>query len=210
MLGLHYATDPAWAQKAVAHLDQLLVDHAHCELKAASNAMSLIARYPDRAELVVALTALSAEELQHFQQVHHHLVQRGVPLGFPGVNAYAANLRTAAMRLPSRPNDPFLLVDRLLVGALIEARSCERFKLVVDELGKRPFSEDEQALAIFYHELFVCEARHYRTYIDLAKLAAGEAHAFEVDARFDLLSALEGQVVRALRETPSNVCSVHG
>ncbi len=209
MLGLRYPTDPAWAQKAVTRLDELLVDHAHCELKAASNAMSLIARSPDRAALVLALTALAAEELQHFQQVHARLIQRGVPFGFPVVNTYAAELRRAALRLPSRPNDPFLLVDRLLVGALIEARSCERFKLVVDELAKRTLSPEEQELESFYHELFMCEARHYRTYVDLAKMAAGEFIA-DVDPRFDLLCGFEGEVVRRLRAQPAEECTMHG
>lgn len=209
MLGLRHATDPAWAADAVLHLDELLVDHAHCELKAASNAMSLIARYTGRDALVAELTRLAAEELQHFQQVHSLLLKRGVGIGFPPVNAYAAALRVAASSLPERHKDPFVLVDRLLVGALIEARSCERFKLVVDELAKREVQPEEVELREFYTELYACEARHYRTYVDLAKLAAGP-FAAEVDARFARLCDLEGEVVRQLRASPKTGCSVHG
>lgn len=209
MLGLRHDTDLAWAQHAVSHSDELLVDHAHCELKAATNAMSLVVRYPANPALVEAMTALAAEELEHFQRVHQVLVRRGVSLGFPPANPYAAALRTAAGALPSRHKEAFVLVDRLLIGALIEARSCERFKLVANELACRDMTTEQAELHAFYEELFACEARHYRTYIDLAKMAAGE-HADEVDARFDVLAEAEADIVRMLRGSPRPECAVHG
>lgn len=125
MLCLKVPTDAAWAEEAMRDVDAVLVDHAHCEMKAASNALSLVTRHPGDAELVTALADVAREEIEHFQRVLAVLVARGVTLGPPPVDAYAAELRRAAKELPHRPGETALLVDRLLVGALIEARSCE-------------------------------------------------------------------------------------
>ncbi|MGH7439625.1 MAG: tRNA isopentenyl-2-thiomethyl-A-37 hydroxylase MiaE, partial [Polyangiaceae bacterium] len=125
MLCLKVPTDAAWTAVAAGDADAVLIDHAHCEIKAASNALSLAARHPDDPEVVRVLTDLAREEIEHFQRVHTLLVARGLPLGPPPVDGYAAQLRRAAQSLPHAP--PVTpLVDRLLVGALIEARSCER------------------------------------------------------------------------------------
>jgi tRNA-(ms[2]io[6]A)-hydroxylase len=190
MLCLKAETAGAWAGLAAQELDRVLVDHAHCEMKAASNALSLVARYPDEMDLVRALSELAAEELDHFRRVIEVLGARGLTLGTPPVDAYAALLRNAAASLPARHRTRLVLVDRLLVGALIEARSCERFKLLLPELPKVA-----PELVPFYEELFACEAKHFRTYVDLAKLAARE-DANLVDERLDALATMEAQIVR--------------
>ena len=121
MLGLVVATDPAWVEEAFRDLDAILVDHAHCELKAAANALSLVARHPDDFVLARKLSELAREEMNHFERVLHFLDSRGLKLGPPEPDDYAVRLRKAAKALPHTFLSP--LVDRLLVGALIEARS---------------------------------------------------------------------------------------
>src|SRR5579864_4249590 len=122
MFCLKRSTDDAWAVMALRDVDALLADHAHCEMKAASNALSLAARHPGDIELALALTDLAREEIDHFQRVLSMLASRGVVLGPPPVDLYAAKLRCAARELP-REATMAPIVDRLLVGALIEARS---------------------------------------------------------------------------------------
>ncbi len=193
MLGLKVATDPAWANVALADLDCVLVDHAHCEMKAASNAMALAARNPRTPGFVLRLVELAREELDHFARVVRELERRGIPLGPPPVDAYAAELRKQAAPLDEDP-----LVVRLIVAALIEARSCERFKLLLDAMGPA------HSMFEFYTELFEAEARHYRTFLDLAEEIIGEArtHVLLEDAL-----RIEADVVRGLGP-PSAV--IHG
>jgi tRNA-(ms[2]io[6]A)-hydroxylase len=211
MLGLKTDSDSAWVSQAMADLDRVLVDHAHCEMKAASNALSLAARHPHDLALVRALTEIAREEIEHFQRVLELLVARGLALGPPPVDPYAAELRRAAgdPRAPRSPLPP--LADRLVVGALIEARSCERFKLLATALG----AAGDRELCAFYTELLASEARHFRTFVDLAVAAAvagvssatadpalraagaGGARAL-VLARLDALAEREGEIVRAL------------
>lgn len=211
MLGLKAPTDPAWARVAATDLDAVLVDHAHCEMKAASNAMALVVRHADRRALTTKLLALVREELDHFERVVAFLDARGLALGAPPVDAYAADLRRAASTLPHVPaaGAGLALVDRLLVGALIEARSCERFKLLLDVLEG---GSEDAALVGFYRELFECEARHYRTYVDLACEAAAGDRAF-VEARLERLAELEAAIVTRLGAAPAPAASraaVHG
>ncbi|MBS2013233.1 MAG: tRNA-(ms[2]io[6]A)-hydroxylase [Deltaproteobacteria bacterium] len=211
MFCLTTPTDPAWAREAAADLDAVLVDHAHCEMKAATNAMSLVMRHPGDLALVRALTELAREELDHFRRVLHFIDRRGLELGAPPVDAYAAELRTAMNRLP-QANVPHV-VDRLLVGALIEARSCERFKLLLDVLPAGTPSE----IRVLYDELFACEARHYRTYVDLATQALRTAWsgASERDiesaiaTRLGALAEAEGAIVRTLATRDARA-TVHG
>src|SRR5277367_5080422 len=129
MLCLKVPTDDSWAAAAMRDVDAILVDHAHCELKAASNALSLVARQPSEADLAHALADIAREEIDHFQRVVAELARRGVALGPPPVDAYAGALRRAAGALARGPAVT-ALVDRLLVAAVIEARSCERFQLL--------------------------------------------------------------------------------
>ena len=206
MFCLRVATDPAWAREAAKDLDAVLVDHAHCEMKAATNALSLVVRHPDDFRLVQALTALAREELDHFARVAAFIEKRGLTLGAPPVDDYAAALRRAQTRLPASSLP--LVVDRLLFSALIEARSCERFKLLIEVLP----SEAPEDLRAFYEELFACEARHYRQYVDLAVMAVGIEGArgrADVEARLELLAEAEANIVHALalRETRA---SIHG
>ena len=205
MLCLKVPSDPGWAAAALRDLDAVLVDHAHCEMKAASNALSLAARHPVSLTLVRALTDLARDEIEHFQRVLGFLEARGLPLGSPVVDTYAADLRKACGALP-RKDAPPPIVDRLLVSALIEARSCERFKLLMVALG--PLRDPE--LYAFYAELFAAEARHYQVLVDLA-IEAAEGDAARVLARLALLSDSEGEIVRALAlSTCHDRAAIHG
>jgi tRNA-(ms[2]io[6]A)-hydroxylase len=207
MLCLKVSTDAGWAAEAIRHLDAVLIDHAHCELKAASNALSLAARSPHDLDLAIALTDLAREEIDHFQRVLAILAARGASLGPPPVDPYAAQLRHAASELPQEPGAG-RSVDRLLVAALIEARSCERFKLLVDAI--QPHDADA-ALGAFWGELLAAEAGHYRTFVDLAARAAGGDRA-RVVARLDKLADLEATIVGSLaRRGPGTVrAAIHG
>jgi tRNA-(ms[2]io[6]A)-hydroxylase len=203
MLCLKVPTDAAWAASALRDADAVLVDHAHCELKAASNALSLVARHPGDPELAKALTDLAREEIEHFQRVIAALAARGVPVGPPAVDAYAAALRRAVHALPRSSLGP--LVDRLLVGALIEARSCERFQLLADA------GDAESDLRLLWRELLASEARHYRTFVDLAVHAAGGDRA-SVVRRLDAVAEAEGAIVAALARGGDEVsrATIHG
>jgi tRNA-(ms[2]io[6]A)-hydroxylase len=201
MLGLATSTDDAWIDAAIADVASLLCDHAHCEMKAASNAMSLAVRHGDRPALVQALTALAEEELQHFRRVHQLLLERGIPLGSPPVDPYAATLRRLAHEL-GQFRSP--LVDRLLIGCLIEARSCERFRILSERAP-------EPELRALYHELLASEAGHYRTFLDLAIAeAAHEGIASDdVKQRLKALAQAEGAFVAGLVDADVRA-TVHG
>ena len=210
MLCLKVPTDAAWAEEALRDVDAVLVDHAHCEMKAASSALSLATRQFADAPLVRALTDLAREEIEHFQRVLAVLVERGVALGPPPVDAYAAELRRAVNQLPRGEGEAAPLVDRLLVGALIEARSCERFKLLAEATAAKP---EHAALHALWNELLAAEARHYRTFVDLAtRLAGGDRDA--VDARLERIARVEGDIVRALagpaRAGGASRAAIHG
>jgi tRNA-(ms[2]io[6]A)-hydroxylase len=208
MLCLKVPTDAAWVDAALRDEVAVLVDHAHCEMKAASNALSLAARHPRDAELVRALTDLAREEIDHFQRVLGLVVARGAMLGPPPVDAYAAELRRAVAALPREGAEVPALVDRLLVGALIEARSCERFKLLADATAPRPEQDELHAL---WAELLAAEARHYRTFVDLATRAAGGDRA-AVLARLERVASVEGELVASLAATPGqgSRAAIHG
>jgi tRNA-(ms[2]io[6]A)-hydroxylase len=207
MLCLKVPTDGAWAIAAMRDADATLVDHAHCELKAASNALSLIGRHAHQsrdAELAQALAELAREEIEHFQRVVSLLTSRRVALGPPPVDAYAAALRRAAGALARGPAIT-ALVDRLLVAAIIEARSCERFQLLAETaLGA------DGALHALWRELLASEARHYRTFVDLAVRAAGDRAS--VIQRLDQLAEAEGAIVTSLARggEDSSRATIHG
>ena len=199
MLCLTHSTDPRWATSAVASLPDLLADHAHCEMKAASNALSLATRWPASTRLARALAALAEEELRHFRAVVDELERRGIPLGKPEVDEYVAELRKAA-NVSGKQTPEASLIDRLLVASLIEARSCERFRLLADGLAERG-----DPLATFYDDLFVCEARHYTTLVDLAiEASGGDEEA--VRARLAVLARQESVIAARLGVRPS----IHG
>jgi len=190
VLCLTRPTPPRWAEIAADDLDRVLADHAHCEMKAATNALSLATRWPATPRVARALTDLAEEELRHFREVLALLEQRGVELGRPDVDAYAADLRRAA-NASSDKTPAGSLADRLLVGALIEARSCERFRLLADALCARG-----DALASFYEDLFACEARHYKTLVDLAVEVLGDEA--RVRERLATIAHAEGDIAARL------------
>ncbi len=182
MLHLAAETDAAWLPHALSDLDALLLDHAHCEQKAAGNAVSLLFRYPHHAFLMAPLAALAREELAHFEQVLERLEARGVRFRPQRAAPYAGRLRKAV-----RASEPGRLVDSLLCSALIEARSCERFQLLAEALP-------DETLAAFYRELVACEARHHQVFLELAEaLAPRDA----VRARLAELAAHEVGALRA-------------
>jgi len=186
MLGLQHDTDPKWVEAVEKDLDALLIDHAHCELKAAQSALSLMARYAGEAPILVdPLVALAKEEADHFHQVEERLRARSRSLGMPSSDVYVRDLQMAARR--DHADHPALL-DRLLLCALIEARSCERFHLLSEHLSSAE-------LRSFYRDLMASEARHYRLFRDLGVSLFGEA---ETKARLQQLATREAQIAAAL------------
>jgi tRNA-(ms[2]io[6]A)-hydroxylase len=183
MLHLAAPTDPSWAARAREHLPEILLDHAHCEKKAASTALSLIFRYPERPALVVPLSRLAREELAHFEEVVAVMRARGLEFRRQKPSPYAAKLMSAV-----RSHEPARLLDTLLCCALIEARSCERMRLLAETLP-------DPALAKLYRGLLACEARHFHSYVELAReLELVEESALQ--ARLAALAAHEAEVLR--------------
>ena len=183
MLNLAAPTAPGWLERALANLDEVLLDHAHCEKKAASTAVSLLFRYPEQATLLPTLAALAREELVHFEMVLGHLIARGVPFRHQLPSPYAAALTKAV-----HAHEPERLLDTLLCMALIEARSCERMHLLADALAGEP------ALAALYRGLLASEARHHQTYVELATRIAPAARVRE---RLGALALHEAAVLAA-------------
>jgi len=159
MLGLKLRTDPRWVNIAEANLEELLTDHAWCEQKAASNAISLVAYNSELEDLVTDLLAIAKEEVEHFQQVHELMKRRGFVLGRERKDDYVNELYKFMKKDGSR-NDA--LIDRLLFATMIEARSCERFKVLSENI------QDEE-LRVFYRDLMVSEAGHYTTFLGYAR-----------------------------------------
>jgi tRNA-(ms[2]io[6]A)-hydroxylase len=180
-------TDPRWVEVALAAIDRVLVDHAHCEKKAAGQALALVAAYPERSRLVERLSALAIEELRHFRAVHARLLARGLSLGRDPGDPYAQRLQRLA-----RTVGDARLVDRLLVSGLIEARSCERLEL----LGARLEDPD---LAAFYARLARAEAGHARAF---ARLAASVAGPDATRERLTELAAREAEILASLPLEP--------
>lgn len=187
MLRLASRTETAWSAHALAHLDEILLDHAHCERKAAGAALTLLFQYPDRAGLQAPLAALAREELGHFEAVLALLVQRGLAFRRQRASPYAGRLRSAV-----GAREPARLVDTLLCAALIEARSCERLGLLAEAIA-------DSALAGFYRSLHAAEARHHALYVELACQAAPRG---AVATRLAELAAHEARVLAELPPLP--------
>lgn len=166
VLGLELPTDPRWVNIAEKRIEDILVDHAYCEQKAASSCISLIVKYPDKEKLVEMLTPVVAEEWSHFERVIEQLNKRGFGLGKQRKDEYVIALSQIEKKGGSREQQ---LVEKLLINALIEARSCERFRLLWKNI------EDEE-LQKFYYELMVSEAGHYKNFLQLAKEYMPEEH----------------------------------
>ena len=183
MLGLKLPTDPKWANIAEQNLSEILTDHAYCEQKAASNAISIVLGWPQHDDLVRSMLSIAKEELTHFEMVFEKIKSRGYTLGFERKDDYVNELYKF-MRKGHRK--PIVLIDRLLFAAMIEARSCERFKILSSEIN-----DDE--LRTFYHELMISEAGHYTTFLNFAR-QYGNAYE-DVNKRWQEWLAYEAEVI---------------
>lgn len=184
-LGLELPTDPRWINIAEKNIEDILVDHAYCEQKAASSCISLIVTYPDKQKLVDLLTPVVAEEWSHFERVIEELKKRGMSLGFPRKDEYVEALQKVVKKGGNREQQ---LLEKLLINALIEARSCERFRLLWQHIG-------DADLAKFYYELMVSEAGHYKNFLLLAKEYMAEE---AVNTRWRELLEQEAHIVKSL------------
>ncbi len=180
MLRLASATRSDWLPEALENIDAILLDHAHCEKKAASTAVGMLFRYADRHALMTPLSELAREELRHFEQVLRVIESRGNRFERMLPSTYAGRLCAAIRR-----TEPERMLDHLLCGALIEARSCERMQLLAEAL-------EEPALRRLYSGLLASEARHHQMYVDLAAQYAGLSTAIE---RLEELSQHEAEVL---------------
>jgi tRNA-(ms[2]io[6]A)-hydroxylase len=185
VLGLELPTDPRWVNIAEMNIREILVDHAWCEQKAASTCISLIIQFPGYDKLVDMLTPVVAEEWNHFERVIAELRKRGYTLGLNRKDEYVERVQKILKTGGSREEQ---LVEKLLMSALIEARSCERFRLLWKEIKDKELSE-------FYHELMISEAGHYRNFLALAKEYMDPEKVME---RWREILAAEGEIVKNL------------
>lgn len=192
VLGLQLPSDPRWVNIAEKNIGDILIDHAWCEQKAASSCISLIVMYPEKEALVEMLTPVVAEEWSHFERVLEQLEKRGVKLGPIRRDEYVLELSRHERKGGSRERQ---LMDKLLINALIEARSCERFKL----LWK--YIPDEE-LQKFYYELMVSEAGHYKNFLQLAKEYMPAA---SVEERWQELLRIEADIIRNIEVRPDRM-----
>lgn len=193
MLGLKLPTDPRWANIAEGNIEEILTDHAWCEQKAASNAIYLITQNSEKEELVSELLVVAREELEHFEQVHQIIKDRGYSLGRERKDDYVGDLMKFMKKGGTRIDQ---LVERLLFAAMIEARSCERFKVLSDNIN-------DEFLAKFYKDLMISEANHYTMFLKFAKLYGEED---KVEARWK--EWLEGEA--KIITTYGNEEKIHG
>ncbi|MGB5420176.1 tRNA-(ms[2]io[6]A)-hydroxylase [Algibacter sp.] len=183
MLGLKLATDPRWVNIVESNIEEILTDHAWCEQKAATNAITIITLNSEHTELVTDLLLLAQEELEHFQMVHDIIKKRGYKLGRERKDSYVNELYKFMNKGGSKQQS---MVDRLLFSAMIEARSCERFKLLSQKIN-------DKELAKFYHELMISEAGHYTTFIGFARQYG---KGIDVDKRWQELIDFEAEVIQ--------------
>lgn len=173
MLRLKHATDPRWADLAGKDIEEVLTDHAYCEQKAASTAISLIVKFPEFPELVREMSALAQEEMEHFSRVHEIIVKRGFKLGQERKDEYVNELMGFLKKGNSKAGQ---LVEKLLFAAMIEARSCERFRVLSEHI-------EDAELASFYKELMASEAGHHTMFLKLAR-KFGIPAGIDVDVRW--------------------------
>ena len=184
MLHLKLETDPRWVEIVESNIEEILVDHAWCEQKAATNAITIITHNSEHEDLVTKLLELAMEELEHFQMVHKIIKERGYKLAPKRKDHYVNQL----FKFMNRGGNPTQsLVDRLLFSAMIEARSCERFKLLSQRI------KDPQ-LSQFYHDLMVSEAGHYTVFITFARTYGKHV---DVEKRWQELVAFEGEIIKS-------------
>ena len=193
MLGLKFETATSWAEIAKLDLQQILTDHAFAEQKAASNAVSIIINYSEETELVKEMSNIAIEEMEHFRMVHNLMIARGMTLGREQSNDYAKHLHQF---FPKTKNRTDALIQRLLIAALIEARSCERFKVFSENL-------EDTELSDFYKELMVSEANHYTVFLGFARQFQNRNI---VDEKWQALLAYEADFMK----TRGGKAKVHG
>jgi len=193
MLGLKFETATSWAEIAKSDLREILTDHAYAEQKAASNAISIIMNYSEQTELVKEMALISIEELEHFKMVHDLMVKRGMTLGRASKNDYAAHLQKHFPKTKDREDS---LIQRLLIAALIEARSCERFKVFSENM-------EDPELSTFYKDLMISEAGHFTTFLKFARQYQDRKI---VDQKWEGLLQYEADFMRNRGTSPT----VHG
>ena len=186
MLGLKLPTDPRWVNIVEKNISEILTDHAYCEQKAANSAISLIIGYPDINELVTAMIALAQEEMSHFKMVHELMLKRGLKLGRERKDDYVRKLQTHFPKGGSRETH---LVHKLLIAGLIEARSCERFRLLSEEL-------EDVELRKFYRKLMISEAHHYTLFLKLARKYAPKE--VNIESKWQGLLDFEANLMKEL------------
>jgi tRNA-(ms[2]io[6]A)-hydroxylase len=174
-------TPVAWVDAALDSLPEIVIDHANCEKKAAATAMSLLNRYPDHDGIVRRMSPLAREELRHFEQVVRLMKRAGIRWRHVGASRYAAGLRETVAH-----SEPDKLVDLLIIGAFIEARSCERFALLAPRIGA-PFDD-------FYRGLLASEARHFSDYLSLARASSGARPEARLNERIDRIRSVENRL----------------
>ena len=185
MLHLKLPTDPRWVNIVAKNIEDILTDHAYCEQKAASAAISFIVGFPDYTELVSEMSDLAQEEMSHFKMVHDIMKEKGLTLGRERKDLYVNKLRFYFPKGGSRLES---LINRLLVAALVEARSCERFRLLSEEL-------EDKKLAKFYRKLMISEAGHYTMFL---KFARQYGNREEVDKKWQELLDYEASIMKEL------------
>lgn len=183
MLGLKLITDPRWVNIVEKNIEEILTDHAWCEQKAASTAISLMVRFPEYPDLIDQMTALAREEMEHFAMVHQKIKERGFKLGFERKDPYVKDLTKFIKKGGNRKQQ---LVESLLMAGMIEARSCERFRVLSQEIG-------DADLRLFYRGLMASEARHYTLFLSFAR-KYGEG--IDVDTRWKEFLDFEGELMK--------------
>ena len=186
MLGLKMATDPRWVNLVEKNIEEILIDHAFCEQKAASNAISIIVQYPQYPDLVDTMVEICKEEMEHFKMVHEKLKERGFKLGFERKDPYVNDLSKYLKKNQNDGSRQGHFVKQMLFAAMIEARSCERFKILSEQLK-------DPDLKAFYRFLMKSEARHYMTFLNFAKKYGGK---IDVKQKWNDFLEFEGELMK--------------
>jgi tRNA-(ms[2]io[6]A)-hydroxylase len=184
MLGLKLETDPRWVNIVEKNIEEILTDHAYCEQKAATNAITILISFSYHTDVVDEMLKLAKEELTHFEMVHQKIKERGFKLGFERKDEYVGELFKFMRR---GHNQEIVFIDRMLFSALVEARSCERFKLLSEQIN-------DDDLKLFYKELMISEAGHYTMYLGYARKYG--SHVEDVDARWQQWLNHEAEILK--------------
>lgn len=185
MLGLKMATDPRWVNIVEKNIEEILTDHAYCEQKAASNAISVLVRFPEYPDVVKAMSEIAIEEMEHFSMVHDKILERNLELGRERRDEYVNDLMKYLNQNYAGGTKENRFVTQMLFSAMIEARSCERFKILSEEIN-------DEDLRQFYWSLMESEARHYTTFLGFARKYGTN---IDVDERWQKFLAFEAELM---------------